>query len=82
MIPRETLHHGDHVWLRRPDSTLEIRPVTVLWKNRDTVVIGDGLAAEEQLITSSLSFAADGMAVTVAGEATSLPESSAGRSTH
>jgi len=45
-------------------------------------VIGDGLAAEEQLITSSLSFAADGMAVTVAGEATSLPESSAGRSTH
>ena len=82
LIPRETLHHGDHVWLRRPDSTLEIRPVTVLWKNRDTVVIGDGLAAEEQLITSSLSFAADGMAVTVAGEATSLPESSAGRSTH
>jgi hypothetical protein len=48
----------------------------VLWKNRDTVVIGEGLAAGEQLITSSLSFAADGMEVTVAGEAKSLAEMS------
>ena len=49
LIPRETLHNGDHVWLRRPDSTLEIRSVSVLWKNRDTVVIGEGLAEGEQL---------------------------------
>ena len=76
LIPRETLRNGDHVWLRRADKTLEIRPVSVLWKNRDTVVIGEGLAAGEQLITSSLSFAADGMAVTVAGEAKSLAEMS------
>lgn len=69
LIPRETLRNGDNVWLRRPDSTLEIRPVSVLWKNRDTVVIGEGLDAGEQLITSSLSFASDGMRVTVAGEA-------------
>jgi multidrug efflux system membrane fusion protein len=69
LLPRDTLHHGDNVWLRRPDSTLEIRPVTVLWKNRDTVVIGAGLNAGERLITSSLSFASDGMEVTIAGEA-------------
>jgi RND family efflux transporter MFP subunit len=74
LIPRETLHHGDNVWLRRSDSTLEIRPVTVLWKNRDTVVVGAGLNAGEQLITSSLSFASDGLVVTVAGEATARPE--------
>jgi RND family efflux transporter MFP subunit len=74
LIPRETLHHGDSVWLRRPDSTLEIRPVTVLWKNRDTVVIGEGLQAGEQLITSSLSFASDGMEVTVPGEAQPRPQ--------
>ena len=76
LISRETLRNDDHVWLRRPDATLEIRSVSVLWKNRDTVVIGEGLAAGEQLITSSLSFAADGMAVTVAGEAKSLAEMS------
>lgn len=76
LIPRETLRNDDHVWLRRPDATLEIRSVSVLWKNRDTVVIGEGLAAGEQLITSSLSFAADGMKVTVAGEAKSLAEMS------
>lgn len=76
LISRETLRNDDHVWLRRPDATLEIRSVSVLWKNRDTVVIGEGLAAGEQLITSSLSFAADGMEVTVAGEAKSLAEMS------
>jgi RND family efflux transporter MFP subunit len=76
LIPRETLRNDDHVWLRRPDATLEIRSVSVLWKNRDTVVIGEGLATGEQLITSSLSFAADGMEVTVAGEAKSLAEMS------
>lgn len=69
IIRRESLRHSNCVWLRRPDSTLEIRPVTVLWKNRDTVVIGEGLEAGEQLITSSLSFASDGMKVTVTAEA-------------
>ena len=66
ILPRETLHNGDNVWLRRANSTLEIRPVTVLWRNRETVVIGDGLHAGEELITSSLSFASDGMKVTTA----------------
>lgn len=67
-IPRDALHNRDNVWIVRDDSTLEIRPVSVVWKNRDTVVIGSGLTAGERLITSSLSFAADGMAVSVIGE--------------
>ncbi len=79
ILPRETLHHGDKVWLRRPDSTLEIRPVTVLWKNRETVVVGDGLRAGEQLIISSLSFASDGMEVTLAADAAKRPERPAGK---
>lgn len=74
LIPRETLHNGDNVWLRRPNSTLEIRPVSVLWKNRDTVVVGEGLKVGEQLITSSLSFASDGMEVTLPGEVTERPD--------
>ena len=67
-IPRDALHNGDFVWLVRSDSTLEIRPVKVVWKNRDTVVIGSGLAVGDRLITSSLSFATDGMSVSVIGE--------------
>jgi RND family efflux transporter MFP subunit len=73
LIPRSTLHNGDNVWLRRPNSTLEIRPVSVLWKNRETVVIGAGLEEGEELITSSLSFAADGMAVTLVNDTESAP---------
>ena len=77
-IPRNTLHNGDNVWIVREDSTLEIRPVSVIWKNRDTVVIGSGLTVGERLITSPLSFAADGMAIAVIGE--QAPQGKAKRS--
>ncbi|CAA6677241.1 MULTISPECIES: efflux RND transporter periplasmic adaptor subunit [unclassified Lentimonas] len=68
-IPRNTLHNGDNVWVVGEGSKLEIRPVSVIWKNRDTVVVGSGVNVGERLITSPLSFAADGMAVSVIGDA-------------
>ncbi len=75
-IPRSALHHGDVLWLMRANGTLEIRPVDVGWKNRETVLIRDGVEAGEALIITSLSFASDGMAVVAAGQPT---EAEAGR---
>lgn len=67
-IPRAALRSGDVVWLMTAESTLEVRPVEVIWKNRETVVIGSGLSVGDRLITSSLSFAADGMSVVQVGD--------------
>ena len=69
-IPRSALHNGDVLWLMREDGTLEIRPVELAWKNRETVLLRGGVEAGEALITTSLSFASDGMAVLTAEQAT------------
>ncbi len=66
-IPRAALRSGDVVWLVDANSKLQIQPVEVVWKNRDTVVIGSGLELGDRLITSSMSFAADGMSVQEVG---------------
>ncbi|ADE54669.1 efflux RND transporter periplasmic adaptor subunit [Coraliomargarita akajimensis] len=79
-IPRNTLHNGDVVWLMRPDdNTLEIRPVEVAWRNRDTVLIRSGLTPGEQLITTQLSLASDGMSLRLPGQTapTAKPQQSA-----
>jgi RND family efflux transporter MFP subunit len=68
-IPRSTLRNGDVVWLMRENGTLEIRPVEVAWRNRESVILRSGVAAGEKLITSPLTLASEGMLVTTADAA-------------
>lgn len=72
-IPREALQNGDLVWLKRPNGTLETRPVEVAWRNRDTVLIRSGVSAGEHVILTSLSLASDGMLVRTLDDADSEP---------
>ena len=54
-IPRAALRESDTVWIFGGDSQLEIRPVTVLWREPDTVVIGAQVKAGERVVTSPIS---------------------------
>lgn len=65
-LPRELLRDGDKVWLLAADDTLEIRPVHVAFRGRDSVLIDAGLAAGERLITSNLATPVAGMALRTA----------------
>jgi RND family efflux transporter MFP subunit len=62
-IPRRALREDDTVWLAGPDNTLEIRPVTVIWRAREHVFITEGLAEGERLIISDLATPVAGMPV-------------------
>jgi RND family efflux transporter MFP subunit len=53
-VPRTALREGDTVWIWTPDDRLEIRSVTVLWREPDTVLVGDGLAAGERVIVTDI----------------------------
>ncbi|MEE8408171.1 MAG: efflux RND transporter periplasmic adaptor subunit [Myxococcota bacterium] len=66
-LPRKALRDGDTVWVVGSNHRLEFRPVRVDWRRDDTVLVGDGLLAGEQLVTSRLSFAVAGMRLRVAG---------------
>lgn len=64
-VPRHAVHEGDTVWVVS-DGRLEIRPVEVLRRDRETVYVGDGLAAGERIVVSPLDAVTDGMKVRVA----------------
>jgi RND family efflux transporter MFP subunit len=65
-LDRTYLHEGDTVWLMTPDNQLELRKVTVAWRGAEQVLISDGLAAGDQVITTPLAIVAPGMKVRVA----------------
>ncbi len=60
-IPRRALRNNQQVWIADSDNKLEIRRVTVARREKDDVLVSRGLSPGEQVITTTLSAAADGM---------------------
>ena len=60
-LPREHLHNGNTVWLIGNDNTLDVRTVTPLFTGQDTVLIANGIATGEYIVTSALSTPVPGL---------------------
>jgi RND family efflux transporter MFP subunit len=60
-IPRQNIHNGNTVHVIAVDGTLDVRPVDILWRTTDTVLIGNGLNQGERYVTSSLATPMQGM---------------------
>lgn len=60
-IPRSALREDDSVWLAGSDGRLEIRPVHVLRRQGESLLIDTGLQTGDRLVLTSLSGAASGM---------------------
>jgi RND family efflux transporter MFP subunit len=67
-LNRTFFRDGDQVWLMTPDKTLELRPVEVAFRNVDTLLVTSGLRAGEQVITTDLPAAVEGMALRTADD--------------
>ncbi len=67
-IPRMGLRDESTVWIAAPDSTLEVRPVAVLRKNQESVIVHGGLEDGEQVIITPLRGASPGMKLRVQGQ--------------
>jgi RND family efflux transporter MFP subunit len=66
ILPRSALRDGDRVLVVDAGGRLRFRDVEVLRKEREEVVIGDGLTAGEDVVVSPLPAVVDGMEVNVA----------------
>ena len=66
LLPRTALHEDDRVLVLDAESRLHFRPVEVVRRRSEDVVIAGGLAAGERVCVSNLPGAVDGMAVRVA----------------
>jgi len=60
-VPRQHIREDDTVWVMNESQRLEIRKVDVLWRGKSEVIVADGLADGEWIVTSSLSAPVDGM---------------------
>ena len=63
VVPRTALRDDASVWLVGDDGTLQIREVTPLWRDADTVVLKDSLTAGDALVVTDLPAPVAGMKV-------------------
>jgi RND family efflux transporter MFP subunit len=67
-LPRSALRENDTVWAVQ-NGTLDIRPVAVAWRDTETVLVEDGLAAGDVIVTSELATPIQDMPLTLARDA-------------
>lgn len=60
-VPRGAMHDNDTIWLIDDENRLHIREVEILRRERDEVLIRSGLDANEKIVLTNLSGAAEGM---------------------
>lgn len=53
-LDRRLLHDGDRVWIMDDENRLEVRPVEVAFRGRETVLIASGLQPGERLVVTDL----------------------------
>lgn len=69
VLDRGYLRDDDKVWVLSAENTLEVRPVAVVWRGAEQVLIASGLAAGEEVVTTNLAVSAPGMTLRLAEEA-------------
>lgn len=67
-LDRRHLRDGDTVWIMDGEDRLAIRPVTVIWRGPDHVLVTDGLAPGDRVVTTTLATYAPGMALRIREE--------------
>jgi RND family efflux transporter MFP subunit len=65
-IPRSALRDDANIWMATDDGRLEIRSVKILWRDAQTVLLGEGLEPNSRLIVSDLAAPVNGMPVQIA----------------
>ena len=78
-IPRSYVRDGNRLWLMRPDYTLEIRDLDIVWSGREHVYVTEGLSQGELLITSDLAAPVRGMALRTNGTSAGQPRAPSSR---
>ncbi|MCP3175839.1 efflux RND transporter periplasmic adaptor subunit [Desulfuromonas sp. KJ2020] len=70
-IPRRLVRDGDTVWIMNEQDRLEIRPIEILFRGRDEVLVPQGLQEDERLVVTDLSAAVEDMRLRLQEDASS-----------
>ena len=62
-VKREYIRDGDKVWVMNTGNQLEIRPVNIVFEEKDTKYVSSGIDEGELIVTTDISAAVDGMPI-------------------
>ena len=60
-VKRDYLHDGDNIWVMNSDDQMEIRPVEVLFRDKQMVYLTNGLKVGDRIVTTDISAPVEGM---------------------
>lgn len=60
-VPRAAVHSGRYVYVMGEDDRLEVREVEIAWRKQDTLLVASGLEDGDEIITSRISSAVEGL---------------------
>jgi len=63
-LPRKYVHDNHYVWIY-DNGRLKIKRINIFWKNKNNVLVREGLLPGEKIITSAITIPVDGMPVAV-----------------
>jgi RND family efflux transporter MFP subunit len=69
-VNRDYLHDGDNVWIMDEQDRLKILAVNVVFRDKDTVYLSNGLHAGDRIVTTDISAPVDGMPLRLDGSFT------------
>lgn len=72
VLDRGLLHDGDNIWLLTSDNTLDIKPVDVIYRGENEVVIYDRISSSDKIITTDLAAPVEGMSLRLRSKETGL----------
>ncbi|MEJ2031806.1 MAG: efflux RND transporter periplasmic adaptor subunit [Deltaproteobacteria bacterium] len=75
-VERALIRDGDHVWVMDDEDKLSIRKVKIAFRDRDRVLVADGIEPGERLVVTDLAAPVEGMALRTS-EKVPLPAASA-----
>ena len=59
-LPRKALRSGEQVWIADDENRLRLRPVEILRREKDQILVTGGVAPGDKLVLTNISGAADG----------------------
>ncbi len=75
-VKRDYLRDGDNIWIMNDDNQMEIRPVNVVFREKQMVYLSDGLHAGDRIVTTDISAPVDGMLLRLNGTSESAASKS------
>jgi RND family efflux transporter MFP subunit len=72
-VPRRLLRDGDTVWILNDENRLDIRPVTVVFRGRNGILLSGGIAKGERIVITDLAAPVAGMPLRTENDAEAPP---------